>query len=32
MDGRFFYDFMGLFIALFCVFGPWLLSIIATMI
>ena len=32
MDGRLFYDFMGLFIALFCVFGPWLLSMLATMI
>jgi len=25
-------DFIGLFIALFCVFGPWLLSLLATMI
>ena len=25
-------DFIGLFVALFCVFGPWLLSLLATMI
>ena len=32
MDGRFLWDFIGLFVALVCVFGPWLLSMLATMI